>query len=150
MIGAVAGKTISPPPITGKVPRTMSEKKMPLKLKTGGLLLEVQFRRSRGDSGLTFDVFSEISGKKERLLRFDCFKDGPHYHLGRIRVNPIDKSEVLDVPRWVLEQLKTRLLPLIEEAGYPKVAEGVDPEAVAASLNKNEREIFQLLEENRQ
>ena len=32
--------------------------------------------------GLTIHVFGPVKGKREEILRFDCFEKTPHYHLG--------------------------------------------------------------------
>ena len=34
------------------------------------------------DRGLTIHVFGPANGKREEILRFDCFEKTPHYHLG--------------------------------------------------------------------
>ncbi len=121
----------------------------PLSLQTGGVLFKIQFRHSRGDEGLTFDVFPADGKNKDRLLRFDCFRDKPHFHLGRVKVMDIDKSRNPDPPRWALSQFKTRLSSLIEEAGYKDVAQQVNQAAVAKSLSRIEKEIFRLEDESK-
>jgi hypothetical protein len=95
---------------------------------------------------LTFDL--TVAGEKEgaRILRFDCFKNTPHYHIGpSSKNNPARdmKEEGIENPvRWTLEQLKTRLPAMVKEAGYQEIAQRIDQKAIADRLSQVEKDIF--------
>jgi len=131
-----------------KATTPMSQANGLISLEAGGVLFEIRYRRSRGDEGLTFDVFAEDGAQRERLLRFDCFRDQPHFHLGRIKVENIDPSEIPDASRWVLEELKSGLASFIERAGYPAIAARLDQRSVAEALSRVENEISLLKEKS--
>jgi hypothetical protein len=109
--------------------------------------MTVDYRRGvGGDEGLTFDI--TVAGTEEagkRILRFDCFKTTPHYHIGPSGKYPVHdmKNEGIEDPvRWSLEQLKTRLATMVTEAGYVDIANRIDQKAVADELCRVEKDIL--------
>ncbi len=120
----------------------------PILLEAGGVYLKIEYRRSRGDEGITIDV---LAGKDEpglRLLRFDCFKKNPHAHFGPSgsdQVLNMKENGISDPLAWSLTQLKTQLPAMIRKAGYEEMARTANPEAVAAALKEIEKELFDLL-----
>lgn len=127
----------------------MPTKSDPIIIEAAGLRIWVDYRRGiGGDEGLTFDV--TLAGEKDgdRILRFDCFSKTPHYHVGSSPKSPVHdmKAEgITDPVRWTLEQLKTRLRPMVTEAGYADIAKTIDQPAIAQSLSRVERDIFAKL-----
>ena len=75
----------------------------------GPYKLALAYRAFSVDEGLTIHVFGPVEGAEHEILRFDCFKHHPHYHLG---------FSYLDVPRepiddpnpfnWALGELSDR------------------------------------------
>ncbi len=118
----------------------------PVVIETAGMRITVNYRHSGGDEGLTFDITT--AGEKEggaRILRFDCFKKTPHYHIGPSGKNSVHdmKDEGIEDPLgWTLDQLKTRLPSMVTEAGYGEIAKMIDQEAIANSLSRVEKDIF--------
>ena len=86
----------------------------------------------------------EDEGK--RILRFDCFYKNPHYHIGASggeqAAYKMKDEGVEDSVRWALEQLKTRLPAMVKQAGYEKIAERIDQQAIADQLTQLEGEIL--------
>lgn len=92
------------------------------------------------DEGVTVHVFDASDGHE--YLRFDMFDEEPHYHYihkttdGSIVNNVLD----FDVPAhgdmlpFVLHSLRTRLRPMLEQAGGETLAEKVDAAAVEHAL----------------
>lgn len=85
------------------------------------------------DSGVSLHVFGRCDGQSLEHLRFDCFREDPHYHY----VNWAEKSnEVLHVDpvadgdpiTWALERIRTRLPQMLRRAGADAIASQVDPE----------------------
>ena len=113
-----------------------------------GMRMTVALRQGLGgsDEGLTFDITTagpENEGK--RILRFDCFYKNPHYHVGASSEHAVHKMKdegVEDPVRWTLEQLKTRFPSMVKQAGYDKIAEKIDQEAIADQLTRLEPEIL--------
>ncbi|HEY6367667.1 MAG TPA: hypothetical protein VI585_23065, partial [Candidatus Binatia bacterium] len=113
-----------------------------------GMRMTVAHRQGLGgsDEGLTFDITvvgAEDEGK--RILRFDCFYKNPHYHIGASgeqAVHNMKDEGVEDPVRWTLEQLKTRFPSMIKQAGYEKIADRIDQQAIADHLTRLEEEIL--------
>ena len=117
-------------------------------LEQPGMRMTIEHRHGLGgkDEGLTFDITtvgSEDEGK--RILRFDCFYNNPHYHVGAsggINAAHKMKEEGIEDPvRWTLEQLKTRFPAMIKQAGYEEIAAKIDQQAIADQLTRLEVEI---------
>ena len=76
----------------------------------GPYKLSLVYRHVNLDEGPTVHVFGPVAGKQQEILRFDCFKKGPHYHLG---ISYLDEPvHVIDAPdplAWVLDELGQHL-----------------------------------------
>ena len=126
--------------------QSMPTKSDPIIIETAGMRIWVDYRRGiGGDEGLTFDV--TVAGEKDgaRILRFDCFRKTPHYHVGAAPKSPVhdmNAEGIADPVRWTLDQLKTRLPSMVAEAGYDDIAKAIDQQAIAQSLSRVEKDIF--------
>jgi hypothetical protein len=126
--------------------QSVPKKSNPIMIEAAGMQIAVDHRQGiGGDEGLTFDI--TVAGEKEgaRILRFDCFNQTPHYHIGPSGKNPAHdmKDEGIEDPvRWTLDQLKTRLPSMVAEAGYDEIAKMIDQKAIAYSLSQVEKDIF--------
>ncbi|HWP56959.1 MAG TPA: hypothetical protein VNL14_03610 [Candidatus Acidoferrales bacterium] len=124
------------------------EKKSPIVIAGPGIEITVAYRKGLGgeDEGLTFDVTTAGENPGARILRFDCFKNTPHYHVGPSgKHNPardMKQEGIGDPVRWTLEQLKSRLPSLVREAGYEEIAARIDQRAIADRLTELESEIL--------
>ncbi len=91
-----------------------------------------------GDGGLCIQIYADVDGRDTELLRFDCFREAPHYHYGPELGNErlmLDATAAGDPLDWVLERFERgRLRPMIERAGYPNVAASLDDDAFQAAL----------------
>jgi hypothetical protein len=82
------------------------------------------------DEGVSVHVWGTDDGHE--YLRFDVFDDEPHYHYNHrgsdVVNNVIDFDMVAlgDMLPWVLECLRTRLAPMLVEAGGAHLAEELD------------------------
>ena len=91
------------------------------------------------DGGPSIHVF----GSEDELeyLRFDCFRQGPHYHYIHPRetfqvVNEMDPVAFGDVFQWAVGRLRSRLPEMLIEAGGAELAAGIDNALVAAALDR--------------
>ena len=129
--------------------KAVPKKDNPIVIEAAGMRMTVVYRHSGSDEGLTFDITT--AGEKEegaRILRFDCFKKTPHYHVGPSGKTPVHdmKEEGIEDPlRWTLDQLKTRLSSMVTEAGYGEIARKIDQKAIAENLSRVEKDIFAKL-----
>lgn len=84
----------------------------------GPFTLGLIHRKVAGDQGYTIHVMGPVEGSEEEVLRFDCFENGPHYHLGVTNrdgpVVPIDDENPF---RWAVERIRTSFGELLEAAG---------------------------------
>ena len=124
-------------------------KSTPIVIEQAGMRMTVAHRQGLGgsDEGLTFDITtagSEDEGK--RILRFDCFYNNPHYHVGASggeqAAHKMKDEGVEDPVRWTLEQLKTRLSSMVKQAGYEEIAGRIDQQAITDQLTRLEPEIL--------
>ena len=125
----------------------MPEKTDPIIIEAAGMRMTVDYRQGvGGDEGLTFDI--TVAGAEEagkRILRFDCFKKTPHYHIGpsgKYPVHDMTNEGIEDPVRWSLEQLKTRLPAMVREAGYEEIANRIDQKSIAENLCRVESDIL--------
>jgi hypothetical protein len=91
------------------------------------------------DRGVSLHVFAEIGGRRQEVLRFDCFQEDPHYHYvcwearsnEMLHLDPVADGDAL---AWALERIRTRLPQMLERAGAGEAAAKVDPRCVDAVL----------------
>jgi hypothetical protein len=92
----------------------------------GPYRLAVEHREVSGDGGLTIHVFGPKDGAEEEILRFDCFRAAPHYHLGLSYRDephiPIEDPKPFD---WSLRLLSSSFAKLVKDAG----ADSIEPDA---------------------
>lgn len=96
--------------------------------------------------GVSLRVLHRPGEDYEELLGFDCYRRGPHYHLGPRHKNaviPLDPAAIDDALEWALALLHAGRLPkLLANAGYAALgARAAESEDVAAAL---EREVAPL------
>ena len=91
-------------------------------------------------------------GRMWRLLAFDCFVNGPHYHYGprnqdiRIYWDTTTSGETL---RWTLDQFKAgNMKKMVERAGYPTIANDIDENLLQATMPAIEQRALELQAEN--
>lgn len=84
----------------------------------GRFRFRVVYRIAGDDQGITIHVFGPRSGSEEEVLRFDCFRDKPHYHLGWSyrdeRFTEIEDSAPFD---WAVRKIRSDLGSLLRAAG---------------------------------
>ena len=120
----------------------------PITIEQAGMRMTIAHRKGLGgsDEGLTFDITT--AGPQEeakRILRFDCFYNNPHYHVGASDDRSTHKMKdegVEDSVRWTLDQLKTRFPAMVKQAGYEEIAQRIDQQAITDQLARLEPEIL--------
>jgi hypothetical protein len=120
----------------------------PITIEQAGMRRTIAHRKGLGgtDEGLTFDITTLDSlDEGKRILRYDCFYENPHYHIGASGDDSVHKmkDEGVENPvRWTLDQLKTRLSLMVKQAGYEEIAGKIDQQAIADQLTRLEPEIL--------
>lgn len=120
----------------------------PITIERSGMRMTIAHRKGLGgsDEGLTFDITTAGSmDDGKRILRYDCFYKNPHYHIGASGDDSVHKMKdegVEDPVRWTLDQLKTRLSLMVQQAGYDEIAAKIDQQAIADQLTRLEPEII--------
>ena len=120
----------------------------PITIEQAGMRMTIAHRKGLGgtDEGLTFDITTADSlDEGKRILRYDCFYKNPHYHIGASGDDSVHKmkDEGVENPvRWTLDQLKTRLSLMVNQAGYEEIAGKIDQQAIADQLTRLEPEIL--------
>ena len=87
------------------------------------------------DDGVSLHVYSKGPDGDLERLRFDCFKDDPHYHYvdwpkHTQDIIHLDPTMTGDVLTWALALIRTRLPLLLERAGIADAARIVDPSLI--------------------
>lgn len=72
----------------------------------GPYRLAMVYRHVTGDQGPTIHVFGPVEGEDREILRFDCFDNVPHVHLG---ISYLDEPvQMIDSPNpfeWALDEI---------------------------------------------
>ena len=107
-------------------------------IEAGNIRFGLEMRTVEPDGGPAIHVLADVADQEIELLAFDCFRINPHYHYGPRYKNErifIDTTLVADSLDWVLAQFKDGNLPaMIERAGYPTIAAGLDRALVARKV----------------
>ena len=87
------------------------------------------------DNGVSIHVFVKAADGNFERLRFDCFQNDPHYHYLSVRnkyqdVIHIDPIVAGDPVAWALNQIRTRLLPMLQRADVEQPGQFVDASQV--------------------
>lgn len=104
----------------------------------GGLCFVVGHRTLGDDGGAAIEVYGEVEGMPVQVLRFDCFRKSPHYHLApegedaRRDLDPLSG----DCLEWALEQIKSRMPQMLREAGFARLADSIDARALADGCDR--------------
>lgn len=111
------------------------------KIEAGAVTFALQYRALMPDQGVCIQVVGESDGQCKELLRFDCFDQDPHYHYDPSDKNEryhMDKTTAGNPLHWTMKQLRTRLVSMIERAGYMDIAKKVDCAVVMPKLDEVE------------
>lgn len=108
------------------------------RLALGGLEFEVLRREVGEDGGTSIEIFGEVAGQRTQVLRFDCFRLDPHYHMppaapGQLAIDP---AKVGDPLEWALACTRERLPEMVRAAGYVDLADKLDAGALRAGAER--------------
>ena len=104
------------------------------RLEVGGLRF-VACRREVDviDGGITLYVHSALPGDERELLRFDLFRNRPHYHAPAANDKETKIAAASDVTEWGIEQLTARAAELVREGGFHELPSRLDLESIRKS-----------------
>ena len=96
------------------------------------------FHRDDADEGICVHVFA-TDGLGE-YLRFDCFRDEPHYHyidpdVGNVLIHYDDVANGPMAP-WIIDVLRTRSPEMLSAIGAVDLAASVDVDALGRLLDE--------------
>ena len=121
-------------------------------IEAGNIRFGLEMRTVTPDGGPAIHVLADVADQEIELLAFDCFRINPHYHYGPRHRNArifIDTTLVTDSLGWVLSQFKDGNLPaMIERAGYPTIAAGLDRALVAEKVIEMESTIKAMAQDD--
>lgn len=91
------------------------------------------------DDGVSLHVFAEQDGEMREHLRFDCFREDPHYHYVNwtahsnevLRIDPVADGDPVD---WALARLRSRLPQMLVRAGAVTVVPRIDTALLDAAM----------------
>jgi hypothetical protein len=94
------------------------------------------------DNGVSIHVTGSADGHE--YLRFDMFEQGPHYHYIDVSgetqtIVDYDRVALGEMLPWALQQLRTRLVPMLENAGATELLRTLDVKRIDASLAEVEK-----------
>ena len=80
-----------------------------VKEQLGPYRLAMVYRHVTGDQGPTIHVFGPVQGQDREILRFDCFDNVPHVHLGISYLDePVQMIESPNPFEWALDEIVER------------------------------------------
>ena len=94
------------------------------------------------DNGVSIHVESQADGHE--YLRFDFFREGPHYHYiepsgEKQTIVDFDPAAMGEMLPWTFAQLRERLAPMLEYAGGAALVPKLDAAALETALGEVER-----------
>src|SRR5262245_17160565 len=106
----------------------------PVEVELAGVRASVRRREVGPDGGHSLELSGPVAGERAELLRFDLFRQGPHYHVPasnpkQIDLDPARDGDPLD---FVVACVRDRLAPLLEQAAFPELARAVAAQPPAA------------------
>ena len=114
------------------------EDQNPKTVSAGALEFALEYRRFAREQGWTIHVYGPRNGKREEILRFDCFDVNPHFHLGWSYLDrmfvPIPDTD--DPLAWALNEMRTHLPELLRESDVVELVEQIDMVAINSALSK--------------
>ncbi|MCI0439297.1 MAG: hypothetical protein L0177_09225 [Chloroflexi bacterium] len=121
-------------------------------IEVGPVRFGVEFRELRNDRGVAIHVLGDVGSEEMELLTFDCFERAPHYHYGPRLKNQrlyLDMTSTPDPLRWALDLFKGgKLASMLERAGYPDHAAGLNPAVLASKVAEVEKVALGMREAN--
>ena len=115
-------------------------------IRRGRFSFDLRYRHLRGDEGLSICVYGPVEGIQKELLRFDCFKQSPHFHTAVHDHNTIRPISEPDPVAWALEELGSKFKALVSQAGGDELSAeedagcgllGIDLQATAKQVLKD-------------
>lgn len=91
------------------------------------------------DSGVSLHVYGRLDGIDQEYLRFDCFREDPHYHYVSwknstnevLHIDPVADGDPLV---WALDKISHRLVQMLVRAEADEVAAKVDSRLLEAAM----------------
>ncbi len=112
-------------------------------IEAGAVTFGLEYRTGVGamdDEGICIHVYgNDLEGDDKELLRFDCFRIGPHYHyrnapIGQNHRLELDFTAEGDPLAWTLDKIRNRLPIMLLRCEADSVARQVDQRDVEAAL----------------
>ncbi len=112
-------------------------------IEAGAVTFGLEYRTGVGamdDEGICIHVYgNDLDGDDKELLRFDCFRIGPHYHyrnapIGQNHRLELDFTAEGDPLAWTLDKIRNRLPIMLLRCEADSVARQVDQRDVEAAL----------------
>ena len=75
------------------------------------------YRRLRGDEGISVSLMGPVGANTQELMRFDCFKNDPHFHTAVYDHNTIEKIDHSDPFEWMLSHCCDSFDTLVANSG---------------------------------
>jgi hypothetical protein len=106
-------------------------------INVGSLRIFVEDRTLDEDGGPSLQVWATVGAREVQLLRFDMFRQAPHYHFapdGRDQRVDLDPEEVGDGVAWTIDLLRREFPQLVAKAGYVDALAAIDTKALVEAL----------------
>ena len=77
----------------------------------------VKYRKLESDEGVTIRFIGPVKGEPKELARFDCFRDGPHFHIAFYDHNNVTSLDRESPLTTVLEKIELEFDELVVDCG---------------------------------
>ena len=77
----------------------------------------VKYRKLENDEGVTIRFYGPVRGETQELARFDCFRNGPHFHIAFYDHNTVTSLDRETPLATVLEKIELEFNELTAACG---------------------------------
>lgn len=90
----------------------------PLEVRCGPLCFRLRRREVGADGGLSLELHGTRKGEEDELLRFDLFRDDPHFHIPAGTAKPTGRIDPQsDALAYALGRIRNEFPAMLHEAG---------------------------------
>jgi hypothetical protein len=109
----------------------------PIEVPCGPLCFRLRRREVGDDGGLSIELYGTRGGEESELLRFDLFRNDPHYHVPASTGKPTGRIDPeRDALAWTLGRIEHDLPSLLREADAAEHASAIEGLVMAPIIGR--------------
>jgi len=109
----------------------------PLEVACGALRFRLRRREVGTDGGLSLELHGTSDGEEEEILRYDLFREDPHFHIPAGTAKPTGHLDPQsDVLSHALGRIRDEFPALLQEAGASRYLTSIEEVALAPLIEQ--------------